>query len=344
MSADAMLFMCTFFPTQQAFSKSEQKITMPTLADRIRGECAPTKDELSWCKLGFFGDKRTDKNCLRSNANLRWVSGVEFYYDQEKISFDEAVNILDSAGVMSIVYTTASHTVAKPRWRVLAPFTLGQQCDQRNKYLARLNGLFHGTVSNESWTLSQAFYYGSVGDKPTHSVEEIYGFCIDQLDELDATAIGKLARARTPGNIGDEAGFDAIADSELIRQVVTTEGLHPALCALAARFIGRGMRPDTVAEQLRGFMLATPEAARDERWHNRYGQIPSLVDSAVPKFADDDRRAAGTALAKLLFRMVKQQASQEKIEAAAFAEGERLGLSRAEVCHVAAWVAAKEAA
>ena len=51
------------------------------------------------------------------------------------------------------------------------------------------------------------------------------------------------------------------------------------------------------------------------------------------------KTAERKAVAKLLFRMVRQQATQEEIEAAAFAEGERLGLSRAEVCHVATWVA-----
>jgi hypothetical protein len=51
------------------------------------------------------------------------------------------------------------------------------------------------------------------------------------------------------------------------------------------------------------------------------------------------KTAERKAIAKLLFSMVKQQATQESIEIAAFAEGERLGLSRAEVCQVATWVA-----
>lgn len=44
-------------------------------------------------------------------------------------------------------------------------------------------------------------------------------------------------------------------------------------------------------------------------------------------------------LAALLFRLIRKQATQEQIESAAFAEGGRLGLSRAEVRRVAAWVA-----
>ena len=44
-------------------------------------------------------------------------------------------------------------------------------------------------------------------------------------------------------------------------------------------------------------------------------------------------------MAKLLFRLIRQRADQEVIEASAFTEGERLGLSRDEVCSVAVWVA-----
>ena len=47
------------------------------------------------------------------------------------------------------------------------------------------------------------------------------------------------------------------------------------------------------------------------------------------------------AVARLLFRMISHQASQQDIEAAALAEGRRLGLSREEVCQVAIWVASQ---
>jgi hypothetical protein len=45
------------------------------------------------------------------------------------------------------------------------------------------------------------------------------------------------------------------------------------------------------------------------------------------------------AVARLLFRMIRRQATQREIEVAAFAEGDRLGLSRDDVCRVAIWVA-----
>jgi hypothetical protein len=47
------------------------------------------------------------------------------------------------------------------------------------------------------------------------------------------------------------------------------------------------------------------------------------------------------AVAALLFRLIRQQAAQEDMEAAAYTEGVRLGLSHAEVIQVAQWVASQ---
>lgn len=47
------------------------------------------------------------------------------------------------------------------------------------------------------------------------------------------------------------------------------------------------------------------------------------------------------AVAGLIFRLIREQAGQGDIETAALAEGARLGLSAAEVCRVAHWVAAR---
>jgi hypothetical protein len=50
------------------------------------------------------------------------------------------------------------------------------------------------------------------------------------------------------------------------------------------------------------------------------------------------KAAERKAIAALIFRLIRQQATQEDIEAQAFAEGARLGLIRAEVIRVATWV------
>jgi hypothetical protein len=56
------------------------------------------------------------------------------------------------------------------------------------------------------------------------------------------------------------------------------------------------------------------------------------------------KRRERKALARLLFRLIREQSAQHAIENTAFAEGERLGLTPAQVCEVARRVAAKATA
>jgi hypothetical protein len=181
----------TFFPDFAAATKREEAVCLRDLADRIAATSAASKGELPWLKLATFGDLRSDKNSLRCNANVLTISGVEADYDQERVSFNDAVAILAEAGVKAIVYTSPSHTAATPRWRALCPLSKPIPPEQRDRYMARLNGVFSGIIAPESWTLSQSYYFGSVDHNQDHRVEQIEGTPIDLLDELDARAIGK---------------------------------------------------------------------------------------------------------------------------------------------------------
>jgi len=53
------------------------------------------------------------------------------------------------------------------------------------------------------------------------------------------------------------------------------------------------------------------------------------------------KREQNRAVARLIYRLCREQAPQEVIETAAYAEGERLGLTRDDVIRVATWIAAK---
>jgi hypothetical protein len=190
----------TFFPNAAAQTKREEVLPLRDLANRIATTTASSKTTLPWMKLARFGDLRTaDANSLRHNANVVTISGVEADYDGEKISFTGAVDTLRKAGVKAIIYTSPSHTEDTPRWRVLCALSKELPPDQRSRHLARLNGLFGGIFSGESWTLSQSYYYGSVNRSPSHLVELIDGTPIDLMDELDAGAIGKPATRRGNG-------------------------------------------------------------------------------------------------------------------------------------------------
>jgi hypothetical protein len=69
---------------------------------------------------------------------------------------------------------------------------------------------------------------------------------------------------------------------------------------------------------------------------DRTRAMRELAERYIPTKAVEQKALAG-----LLFRMRRRRASQAEIEAAAFAEGERTGLSRDEVIRVAIWVASQ---
>ena len=143
--------------------------------------------------MRIFGDIRTDANSLRHNSNVLTVTGIEADYDGGAMPFEEAVTLVTEAGLQALVYTSPSHTPEVPRWRVLCPFSTELPPEQRTRMLARLNGLFDGIFAGESWTLSQAYYFGSVNRNPAHQAVVIDGTPIDQFDLLDSIAVGKTS-------------------------------------------------------------------------------------------------------------------------------------------------------
>ena len=195
----AMGWAVTFFTDYAAATKREALVDLADLVRRIETATAATKEELPWLKFARFGDLRTEKNSLRHDANMLAVTGVELDYDNEIISVDEALERLGAAGVLSVVYTSPRHSEDTPRWRVLCPFSQEYAPGERDRFLARLNGLLGGVASNESWTRSQSYYYGSVNNNPSHRVVSLEGTPLDLIDELDMFARGKPEKPKPNG-------------------------------------------------------------------------------------------------------------------------------------------------
>jgi hypothetical protein len=212
----------------------------------------------------------------------------------------------------------------------------------RGHMMGRLNGLFGGIFAGESWTLSQSYYYGRVRQNPDHRVELIDGEPIDMHDDLDEIWLCKPGAA--PGASPDEIGAgEARGDAELVARIVTGSGFHAELCALAARYVARGMSRPSVIETLCGLMLSHPEAARDARWTDRFVSIANLVKSAETKFIDDTR-AGRREVARVISRMMREHCMGADIRAAALAEATRHGLPPKVVDDVAAWLRQQERA
>jgi hypothetical protein len=170
----------TFFTSAAATKLRSERMSLPALRDLIRGTSASIKSKLPWLKLAVFGQERTSKGSLRHDANVMGISGCEADYDGEELAFDDAVDILHQAQILSLIYTSPSHTVDKPRWRVLTPSSLMLPTHARGKLVARLNGLFGGIFAEESFVLSQAYYYGSINNNRDHRAFIIDGEYIDK--------------------------------------------------------------------------------------------------------------------------------------------------------------------
>jgi len=278
----------TFFFDHAARTRREVELTWQALADRIQDMTKRRKDSLPWLKLARFGDQRTDKGSLRHDANVLAVTGIEADYDAERLSFDDARELLTKAGVAAILYTSPSHTPARPRWRVLCPTSEELPPNRRGALLGRLNGLFRGVFAPESWTISQAYFYGSVKSNPAHQVALIDGASIDELDELDDICIGKPGKKPPAGgSVGNGHAIPSgpVDPTALLNAIRDGSSYHTAMIRLAGRYARGG----TPLLQARRIILSEMDAVsppdRDERWHARRKDLDRCLEDIYGKEA-----------------------------------------------------------
>jgi AAA domain/Primase C terminal 2 (PriCT-2) len=192
------VFVTTF---RDAYAKTKRcaEISLPELCEPILKVTARKKFRLPWLKLAKFGDTRSANKCFRYNDNVIEISGAVAEYDKELISFETACAVIKQADIRALLYTSPSHKAAKPRWRIVAPCSEHLPPEQHQYMVARLNGLFGGALTPESFTLSTSYLYGRIGNNPDHRAVVVDGDFIDTRDDLDAGALFKN-NAKQPGD------------------------------------------------------------------------------------------------------------------------------------------------
>lgn len=277
----------TEFPSKSAQSKVEHATTWAALVERIRA-AGPFADKAAapWLKLATFGEHRTDKNCLRSNANLRTVTGIEGDYDGGRMTPQEALERLERHGIRAAVYTSASHAPERPRWRVLCPLATHAAPKDRARLVARLNGALGGVLAGESFDLSQSYYFGKVTGHYgvwTTFDDPDEGECIDELHDLDRIAIGKPGAAATVSDGGERAPVELDLFErrvqELGRKLKSGDGRRELLkmwiCSRSARHTGES----DLMLQLKGIASCYFDPMDGIDWNN----IETLVRDTVRK-------------------------------------------------------------
>jgi hypothetical protein len=180
-----------------------------------------------------------------------------------------------------LFYTSPSHTPESPRWRVLAPTSSELPADRHGALAARVNGLFHGACAGESFTLSQAYFFGHVHGRPPLQIEVIDGDFIDQRDDLDATAVG---RNQDSGR-QKPRGFDELAAAEKIAKGVE---YHESTVGLLGKWARDGVPLEDAVARLQGIYDRVPEAQRDARWRERLDDVERCAKGIYDK--ENERR------------------------------------------------------
>ncbi|HEY1430414.1 MAG TPA: phage/plasmid primase, P4 family [Stellaceae bacterium] len=283
----------TFFSDYAAQEKREESFTLAALAELIRTTSAAQKAGLPWLKLARFGKHKTKKASLRHDRNVIACCGIEADYDGEKIGFAEAVETLDKAGIKAVVYTSPSHTEEAPRWRVLCPFSCELPPDRRQHMIGRLNGLFLGAFACESWTLSQAYYFGAVANNPEHRVEVVDGTPIDLCDELDRIWLGKPDTLDKRGNGNGQFQSGPVDEAALLREVVSGASYHQSCIRLAGLWARQGVAFLDAQKRLYAAFDGVEAFARDARWHHRRDDVPRTIRDIYGKEAEQ-RDSGGT--------------------------------------------------
>ncbi len=274
----------TFFTNFAAAQKQEKCWSLRSLEPHIRSVTAARKNELPWLKLARFGGIASVKGCLRHDANVLAITGIEADYDGGVIPFDDAVEIAAKADLLCLIYTSPSHTAAKPRWRILCSTSEELPPGQRNQLLGRLNGAFGGVFSAESWTLSQSYYFGSVAANPAHQVMLIDGTPVDKLDELDKVWRGKpnTASGKTADGKPRQGALDEAA---LLKEISSGASYHQASMRLLGKWARDGVAYAVARQRLIDAMEEVSAPDRDARWTARRDDMDRCLDDIYGKKA-----------------------------------------------------------
>jgi hypothetical protein len=249
-------FAVTFFPDDKAKTKTEEKLNAFELIERIETSSAPTKKLLPWMKLATYGGKRTEHGCLRNDDNVDLLSGVLVDYDGEAVSLDEAAALIYDARLDAIIYSSPSCTIARPRYRVICPFSSLLLPLAHSRMVGRLNGVLGGILAPESWGLSQSYYYGHARDNVNADFRVIHvmgGTIIDNRSDLDGAAVGKPGSGRGVSSGGGGPRKPAGWWRELAAGEIGDKYRTEALCSFAGLLLSRGYSDDDYVNLLLQF-------------------------------------------------------------------------------------------
>lgn len=204
-------FHFTMFSDTKARTKMGKRADLIALAKQVAQTEAAEKNALSLVSLGRYGDVKSEHGSLRHQKNLSEVYGLEADYDAGDMPPAEAAQRLAEARIAALIYTSPSHGLPGKghRWRVVCPFSGKVSPRERERHVARLNGVLEGVLARESFTLSQSYFIGGISGREPETFL-VDGTHIDSRADLDAEAV--YARTSEPGESVSSPGNWSLED------------------------------------------------------------------------------------------------------------------------------------
>jgi Family of unknown function (DUF5906) len=275
----------TFFRDQHAKTRREEVVTLAALRSQILATTAPAKAKLPWLKLARFGDKRSKKDSLRHDDNVVDITGIEADYDREEMSFAAAVAKAKQIGIKCIVYTSPSHAEERPRWRILCPTSKPLPPGNREALARRLDRLFGNIFDAASFTLSQAFYFGSVKSNPAHRCEIVVGDCIDEIKvpREDEESAQRGADKQSERRAADEKQKQRVDIDQRLRDMqYQGEGdasIHNTQLSVSAAMLERGFSIDEIVTRiLEATKVAAGRVGEGWDWQEEADRIRQMCE------------------------------------------------------------------
>jgi putative DNA primase/helicase len=285
----ARKFWVTFFDDVYARSLQAEELTLAELQELIDKTTAPSKEGLPLLKLARFGSLRSTNGSLRHDGNVIAVSGAELDHDSGEMPLAEAMRRFNEAGVTCLGYTSPSHTLAKPRWRIILPFSRELPPGRRSKMVDRANGVVGGVCSRESWSLSQAFFYGRIDLMAAAPFELLLDDTEEDVDEADELDAGALPY-QPPKGTGPQPDFKKLDEADLCNMIETGRHYYPAASELAWRWAQQSAPADQIEDNLRALFDAVPAQQQDKKWSKRRASIARWAKRAVERVAATTRK------------------------------------------------------
>ena len=282
----------TLWANKNGTKKQDKSTTWPQFCNWLAElPTAPVKDDCQLIKLATFGNLRTDKGCLRHDANVLTITGIEGDYDEEVITPESAIEMLERHQLKAIIAPTFTSTPDNPRWRVLTPLGGAVQADERLRYVEILNGMLGGVLASESATLSQSYYVG-VPDGSPYTVLHTFddpgeGYTLDELELIDdIDQFRKPLRQKKKESSGNNSGLDSSEYDDWVKELTTGESVHPAACRIVAHYAAKGWKESDIRTMFIGLADSVEKMRGKERADLLRGkELDDAISSAMDKFA-----------------------------------------------------------